>query len=133
MTVATALLDRPAARPRPAARVLLVDGDGDDRRAKAAAMRVAGWHVTAVPGPAQALAVVGAVRPDVLITDMSRDALELVQVLRVRGVDVPTLAVGSRTDRVAAYQAGADAFLAVPFGPTELLDRVADLAAPASA
>jgi len=133
MTVATALLDRPAARPRPAARVLLVDGDGDDRRAKAAAMRVAGWQVTAVPGPAQALAVVGAVQPDVLITDMSRDALELVQVLRVRGVDVPTLAVGPRTDRVAAYQAGADAFLAVPFGPSELLDRVADLAAPAAA
>ncbi|MCO1659158.1 response regulator transcription factor [Pseudonocardia humida] len=133
MTVATALLDRPADRPRSASRVLLVDGDGDGRRAKAAAMRAAGLEVTAVPDPAQALAVLGAVRPDVLITDMSRDALELVQVLRVRGAAVPTLTVGSRTDRVAAFQAGADAFLAVPFGPAELLDRVADLASPSAA
>ncbi|WP_214404450.1 response regulator [Pseudonocardia lacus] len=132
MTVSTVLLDRPAARPRAASRVLLVDGDDDGRRAMAAAMRAAGLQVTAVAAPAQALAVLPAVRPDVLITDMSRDALELVQVLRVRDAAVPTLAVGSRTDRVAAFQAGADAFLATPFGPTELLNRVADLAAAAA-
>jgi DNA-binding response OmpR family regulator len=133
MTVATALLDRPIDRARSAPRVLLVDGDSDGRRAMAAAMRVAGLEVTAVPGPAQALAVIAAVRPDVLITDMSRDAMELIQVLRVREAAVPTLAVGSRLDRVAAFQAGVEAFLAVPFGPTELLNRVADLAAPAAA
>jgi DNA-binding response OmpR family regulator len=133
MTVATVLLDRPVDRARSAPRVLLVDGDRDGRRAMAAAMRVAGLEVTAVAGPAQALAVMGAVRPDVLITDMSRDALELVQVLRVREAAVPTLAVGTRLDRVAAFQAGADAFLATPFGPTELLNRVADLAAPTAA
>jgi DNA-binding response OmpR family regulator len=132
MTVATALLDRPAVH-RPAPRVLLVDGDSTDRRAMAAAMRAAGLVVTAVAGPAEALAVVPAVRPDVLVTDMSRDALELVQVLRVRGVGVPALAVGPRTGRVAAFQAGADAFLATPFGPSELLRRVADLAGPVAA
>jgi DNA-binding response OmpR family regulator len=133
MTVATALLDRPADRPRPTARVLLVDGDADGRRAMAAAMRAAGLEVTAVAEPAQALAVLGAVQPDVLITDMTRAGLELVQVLRVRGAGLPTLAVGARTDRVTAFQAGADDFLATPFGPGELLNRVAELGRPTAA
>jgi DNA-binding response OmpR family regulator len=128
MTVATALLDRPADPRPPATRVLLVDGDGSGRRAMAGAMRAAGLEVTAVTEPGQVLAVVLPVRPDVLVVDLATAGLDLIRTLRVRGVGVPVVAVGPRTERVAAFRAGADAFLATPFGPAELLARVAELA-----
>ena len=128
MTVATALLDRSADRPGRASRVLLVDRDDTARRAMAGALRAAGLQVTAVGGDDQALAVLVSVQPDVLVTDLRANGLRLVGTLRAREVDVPALAVGPRTDRVAAFQAGADAFLATPFGPADLLSRVAELA-----
>jgi DNA-binding response OmpR family regulator len=127
MTVATALLDRPADRPGRASRVLLVDGDDAGRRAMAGAMRAAGLEVTAVAADDQALAVLVSVQPDVLVTGRRGNGFELVRTLRVREVDVPAIAVGERVDRVAAFQAGADAFLATPFGPAELLGRVTEL------
>jgi DNA-binding response OmpR family regulator len=130
MTVATALLTRPADAPVRAARVLLVNGDDTARRAMAGAMRAAGLEVTAVTADDQALAVLVSVQPDVLVTDLRANGLELVRTLRVREVDVPTVAVGDRVDRVSAFQAGADDFLATPFGPAELLRRVAELARP---
>jgi two-component system KDP operon response regulator KdpE len=128
MTVATALLDPTADRPGRASRVLLVDRDAVTRRAMAGALRAAGLAVTAVAADDQALAVLVSVQPDVLVTDLRANGLELVRTLRVREVDVPALAVGERMDRVAAFQAGADDFLATPFGPAELLSRVAELA-----
>ena len=130
MIVAAALLDRSADRPGRASRVLLVDGDDVTRRAVSGALRAAGLEVTAVAADHQALAVLVSMQPDVLVTDLRANGLELVRTLRVRDVDVPVLAVGSWMDRVAAFQAGADAFLATPFGPADLLSRVAELADP---
>jgi DNA-binding response OmpR family regulator len=123
MAVATALLDRPADQPGRPPRVLLVDPDDTARRAVARALRTAGLDVTAVPADDQALAVLVSVQPDVLVTGVG-----LVRTLRVREVDVPVLAVGPQDDRVAAFQAGADDFLATPFGPGELISRVVGLA-----
>lgn len=123
MAVATALLDRPADRPARASRVLLVDPDDTTRRMLAWALRSAGLDVTAVPADDQALAVLLSVQPDVLVTGVG-----LVRTLRVREVDVPVLAFGPQDDRVAAFQAGADDFLATPFGPAELINRVTGLA-----
>jgi DNA-binding response OmpR family regulator len=128
MTVATAPLDRPAHRRPPAARVLLVDDDPAARRAVAAALRAAGLEVTAVRDNDQAYAVLVAVQPDVLVADLRADGLDLVRTLRAREVGVAAVAVGDRVDRVAAFQAGADAFVAAPFGPAELLGRVTELA-----
>jgi DNA-binding response OmpR family regulator len=130
MTVATALLSRPTDGPGRAARVLLVDRDDAARRAMAGALRAAGLDVTAVAADDQALAVLVSVQPDVLVTDLRANGLELVRTLRVREVGVPAIVVGERTDRVPAFQAGADDFLATPFGPAELLRRVAELARP---
>lgn len=133
MTVATALLDRPADRPARRPRVLLVEDDASVRHAMAAALRAAGHDVTAVAGAEQALAVLVSVRPDVLVTDLTMpemDGLELVRTLRVREVGVPVLVVSARdgvVDRVAAFEAGCDAFLAKPFGLGELLARVSEL------
>ncbi len=128
MTVATAPLDRPAHRRTPAARVLLVDEDRAARRVMAAALRAAGLQVTAVRDNDQAYAVLVAVQPDVLVADLRADGLDLVRTLRAREVGVAAVAVGDRIDRVAAFQAGADAFVATPFGPAELLGPVTELA-----
>jgi DNA-binding response OmpR family regulator len=128
MTVATDLLSRPIEATGRASRVLLVGRDDVSRRAMAGAMRAAGLEVTAVAGDDQALAVLVSVQPDVLVTDLRANGFELVRTLRLREVDVPAVAVGERGDRVAAFQAGADAFLATPFGPAELIGRVAELA-----
>jgi DNA-binding response OmpR family regulator len=130
MTVATALLRRSADRPGRASRVLLVDRDDAARRAMAGALRAAGLEVTAVAADDQALAVLVSVQPDVLVTDLRANGLELVRTLRARDVAVPAVAVGERADRVSAFQAGADDFLATPFGPAELLRRVTELARP---
>lgn len=115
-------------------RVLLVEDTGSVRRAMARALRASGFAVTAVADAGQALAVLGAVAPDVLVTDVTMpgmDGISLVGTLRVRGVRVPALVVSARdeiSDRVAASEAGADAYLAKPFGLGELVARVTELA-----
>lgn len=136
MSIATALLDRPTGPTRPA-HVLLVEDTEPVRRAMTAALRAAGFGVTAVPGGAEALAVFDAVRPDVVVTDLTMpgmDGIELVRTLRVREVRVPVLVVSARdgvTGRVPAFDAGADAFLAKPFRLADLLGCVSELARPA--
>jgi DNA-binding response OmpR family regulator len=130
----TGVLDRPVPAPRRSRRVLLVEDDPSVRRAVARALRTSGFDVTAVADGEQVLSVLTAVRPDVLVTDVSMpgmDGLEVVRTLRVRGVQVPALVVSARdevTDRAAAFDAGADAFLAKPFGLPALLSRVTELA-----
>lgn len=131
MTVATALLDRPTEGPDRRPRVLLVEDDVSARQAMASALRAAGHDVTAVASSTQALAVLVSVRPDVLLTGLSMpdmDGLELVRTLRVREVTVPVLIIGAPDERVAAFDAGCNAFLATPFGLGDLLSRVSGLA-----
>lgn len=135
MTInASAPAGRPDSAPGHRRRVLLVEDAAVVRRAAAVALRAAGFDVTAVGEAAQALAVVGTVDPDVLVTDSStpgQDGLELVRTLRVRGVGVPVLVLSARdaaADRVGAFDAGADAFLATPFGLGDLSSRVTALA-----
>lgn len=131
MTTASVRPDRHPSARRP--RVVLVEDADSVRRATAAALRAAGLDVTAVGRATEALAVLDAGRPDVLVTDVTMpgmDGLELVATLRLRGVSVPVLVVSARdgvADRVAAFDAGADAFLAKPFGLADLLSRVIEL------
>lgn len=134
MTIVSTLLDRSTADPQRRVRALLVEDTEPVRRAMSMALRASGVDVTAVAGGAEALAVLEAVHPDVLVTDVSMpgmDGLELVRTLRVREVRVPVLIVSARdevSDRAAAFDAGCDAFLAKPFGLAELLSRVSELA-----
>jgi two-component system, OmpR family, response regulator len=71
---------------------------------------------------------------DVLVLDRmlpDLDGLELLRILRSRGVATPALmltALGSVDDRVAGLDAGADDYLAKPFAFSELLARVRALA-----
>jgi two-component system OmpR family response regulator len=67
---------------------------------------------------------------DVLVLDRmlpDLDGLELLRILRSRGVTTPTLvltALGAVEERVAGLDAGADDYLAKPFSFAELLARV---------
>jgi two-component system, OmpR family, response regulator MprA len=124
------MLDRPAPDRR---RVLLVEDNDSVRRAVSLALTAAGFDVTAVTGGVQALAVFDAVRPAVLVTDLSMpgmDGFELVRTLRVRQVGVPVLVISARDsapDRAAALAAGCDSYLVKPFGLAELRERVSAL------
>ena len=134
MSTATSTLDHPAATADRRLRVLLVEDTDSVRRAVALGLRSSGFEVTAVRGGEDALAVYGAVQPEVIITDLAMrgmDGFELIAPLRVRGVDVPVLVITARDsarDRAAAFAAGADGFLLKPFGLAELCDSVATLA-----
>jgi DNA-binding response OmpR family regulator len=134
MSTATSTLDRPAATSDRRLRVLLVEDTDAVRRAVAIGLRSSGFEVTAVRGGEDALAVYGAVQPEVIITDLGMpgmDGFELIATLRVRGVDVPVLVITARDsarDRAAAHAAGADGYLLKPFGLAELCDTLTALA-----
>jgi DNA-binding response OmpR family regulator len=97
-------------------------------------------HVVDVaPDAVAALAFAAAVRYDVLILDRmlpDLDGLELLRLLRARGVTTPALiltALGAVDERVAGLDAGADDYLAKPFAFAELLARIRALGRRSSA
>jgi two-component system OmpR family response regulator len=96
---------------------------------------VAEHHVVDLaPDAVSALALAGGAEYDVLILDRGLpdlDGLELLRLLRARGVTAPALmltALGSVEHRVAGLDAGADDYLAKPFAFSELLARIRAIA-----
>jgi two-component system, OmpR family, response regulator MprA len=94
------------------------------------------WLHTVVPKLLDAKAVPALVPgnpPDLLIFDVMMpylDGLTLCRRLRAKGVVTPILMVTARTetlDRVSGLDAGADAYIAKPFEPDELLANVRSL------
>jgi two-component system response regulator MprA len=69
-------------------------------------------------------------RPDLLILDVGlpvKNGFEVVQELRLRGADVPTLMLTARgevSDRITGLEAGADDYVVKPFDSDELVARV---------
>lgn len=128
-TTTTALLDRPEREGR-RPRVLVVEDTATVRRLLAEVLGLDGVEVTAVADGLAALAAYPGVRPDLVLTDVDMpqlDGLSLTRALRSRGVDVPVVVLTGRDDaatRRAAVEAGADAFLAKPFGLAELRETV---------
>ena len=90
--------------------------------------------VDVAPDAVSALALAGGAPYDVLILDRGLpdiDGLELLGLLRSRGVEAPALmltALGSVEHRVQGLDAGADDYLAKPFAFAELLARIRALA-----
>jgi two-component system, OmpR family, response regulator len=86
--------------------------------------------VDVAPDAVAALGFASTGRYDVLILDRmlpDLDGLELLRLLRSRGVTTPALvmtALGAVEERVAGLDAGADDYLAKPFAFAELLARV---------
>ena len=107
--------------------VVLLDPDDDSRRIEAAALRYGGYEVATVRTIEQAVRHLRAHRDDAVLVDPAQlDAPQLVGDLRAR-TDVVIIVVsegGSEPEIVAALDAGADDYVAKPFGVEELLARL---------
>ena len=109
--------------------ILLVDDDAQLRRALEINLAARGHDLTTAVNGAEALSVLGAALPDVVLLDLGLPDLDGLEVLRRlrswSGVPVVILTARTATaDVVGALDAGADDFIAKPFGVEELLARV---------
>jgi len=110
--------------------ILLVEDDADTRHQVAALLARHGYRVTEAADAGSALARFGAVQPDLILLDLGlpdRDGLIVVEHVRAAGT-TPILVLSARdreVDKVLALEAGADDYLAKPFGMAELQARIA--------
>ena len=109
-------------------RILVVDDEVAMRRALATNLRVRGYKVDLAVTGEQALDMAARHHPDLVILDLGLPGMDGLEVIRgLRGwTTVPIMilsARGTEPDKVAALDAGADDYLAKPFGMGELLAR----------
>jgi two-component system, OmpR family, KDP operon response regulator KdpE len=110
-------------------RVLVVDDEAPIRRALAANLKARGYDVDTAETGEQALDLAARHHPDVVLLDLGLpgiDGLEVIDGLR-GWTHVPIVVLsarGAERDKVAALDAGADDFVAKPFGMDELLARL---------
>jgi len=111
-------------------RILVVDDDRSVRESLRRSLQFNGYDVDMASDGAEALALVHAVNPDVIIMDVMMPrlgGLDATRALRSAGNDVPILVLTARdaiSDRVEGLDAGADDYLAKPFALDELLARL---------
>jgi two-component system KDP operon response regulator KdpE len=110
-------------------RVLVVDDELPIRRALTANLKARGYEVDAAETGEQALDLAARHHPDVVLLDLGLpgiDGLEVIDGLR-GWTHVPIVVLsarGAEPDKVAALDAGADDYVAKPFGMDELLARL---------
>lgn len=113
-------------------RLLLVEDDEATRRSVAANLAAHGNRVTEAVNGADALRHWDAERPDLILLDLGlpdTDGGTLIRRVR-REATTPILVLsarGAERDKVAALEAGADDYLAKPFGLAELRARITAL------
>ncbi|TCJ29943.1 response regulator transcription factor [Nocardioides jejuensis] len=110
--------------------MLVVDDDRAVRESLRRSLEFNGYKVSMAADGAEALAGIGAVKPDVVVMDVMMprlDGIEATRALRSAGQDVPILVLTARDaigDRVDGLDAGADDYLTKPFALQELLARL---------
>lgn len=109
--------------------VILIEDEVQIRRFVRAALEAEGWQVHEADTAKRGLADAGTRKPDLLIVDLGLPDGDGIDVIRdVRGwSNVPIIVLSARTnevDKIAALDAGADDYLAKPFGLGELMARV---------
>jgi two-component system, OmpR family, KDP operon response regulator KdpE len=110
-------------------RVLVVDDEAPIRRTMRANLEARGYDVDVAESGEQALALAARHHPDVVLLDLGlpgMDGLDVIDGLRGWS-QVPIVVLsarGSERDKVAALDAGADDYVAKPFGMDELLARL---------
>jgi two-component system KDP operon response regulator KdpE len=118
---------------------VVIEDEPQIRRFVRAALEAEGWQGYEAENCQRGLSETGTRKPDLLVLDLGLpdgDGLELIR--DVRGwSNVPIVVLSARSDeadKIAALDAGADDYLAKPFGVGELLARVrANLRRPRSA
>jgi signal transduction histidine kinase/ActR/RegA family two-component response regulator len=132
-------LDVAADAPQPLTgiRVLVVDDELDSRDLITHLLDQAGATVTTVSSASEALEMIDALAPDVLVSDIgmpNRDGYDLVRSLRQRGSAssvIPAIAVTAYArpeDRQQALAAGFQVHVAKPIAPRDLVQNVERLA-----
>jgi len=111
------------------ARILLVDDEVSIQRAVAPLLRSRGYEVEVAGTGQEALNIVGAHPPDLLVLDLGLPDIDGTEVCRrVReSSSLPIIILSARgreADKVAALDLGADDYVTKPFGPEELLARI---------
>ena len=119
-------------------RVLVVEDETDSRELVSFLLTQAGASVTSVDSAAEALGLIDALNPDVLVTDIGmaeQDGYDLLRALRERdsrSATTPAVAVTAYArpeDRQRALAAGFHAHVSKPIVPKELVGSVERLAA----
>ena len=110
------------------ARVVIVEDETQIRRFVRQALEDEGCHVYEAATAAQGLIEAATRRPDLVILDLGlpdRDGAEVIRDLRTWS-NIPIIILSARShedDKIRALDAGADDYLAKPFGVGELLAR----------
>jgi DNA-binding response OmpR family regulator len=114
--------------------ILVVDDDTAIRRSVQVALEAVGYAVATVAGGKTALAWLATTRPDLVVLDVSGSAPDGWDVLRRQrrkdrpGGPVPVVVLlDCAHDRRKAFETGANHYLLKPFGPDEVVVRVAAL------
>jgi DNA-binding response OmpR family regulator len=113
-------------------RVLIVEDEPDIRELVVHHLKREGYQVSAASGGEEALRLVQAAPPDLVILDLmmpAMDGLEVCRRLRQNPATaslpiVMLTAKGDEIDRVLGLEIGADDYVVKPFSPKELLARV---------
>ena len=111
-----------------APRIVVIEDEQQIRRFVRHALQDAGCKVYEAETGAQGLIEAGTRKPDLVILDLGlpdRDGIDVIRDLRGWS-DVPVIILSARSDeddKIAALDAGADDYLAKPFGVGELLAR----------
>ncbi|MCC6390304.1 MAG: response regulator transcription factor [Bryobacterales bacterium] len=115
--------------PESGPRVLVVDDEPAIRRFLRVSLEAHGYMLHEAATGEEALQIVPACRPDLIILDMGlpgMDGTEVVRCLR-EWTQTPILILsvqGDESAKIAALDAGADDYLTKPFGPGELQARM---------
>jgi DNA-binding response OmpR family regulator len=109
-------------------RVLLVDDDAQFRRTLRLALNSQGFEICEAAGGMEALNVLTANAPDLVVLDWhmpEMDGIETCRAIREK-VDVSVIMVSAdrSNSKVIALEAGAADYLAKPFSLAELLARI---------
>lgn len=119
-----------------AGRVLLIEDEPNIAEAIRFVLSRDGWDVTTLADGAEAMAVVGRVRPDIVILDLMLPGLSGLEILEAIRRDPATVALpvlmltakGLGRDREAAERAGVSRFMTKPFSNAEMVASVRALA-----
>lgn len=114
-------------------KILVADDEQAVRESLRRSLSFNGYNVVLAEDGAQAVKLIEAEQPELVILDVmmpQMDGLEVCRTLRSSGDDRPILLLTARdgvSDRVAGLDAGADDYLPKPFALEELLARVRSL------